>query len=175
VPDDPDLRRFLESAVADDSARSRAGVGALRERRAEDATLVGVLSNLADRGDDVIVTAGGHGWRGRIALVGPGGVVMRSAAGSVRAVRTGAITAVRVASGARVDGDGPSSSRLSWPLLVASITEPGDDVQVTVTGESTFGRLRGLSRSIAAIDTVDGGAVYVVLDAVDAISVAGFD
>jgi hypothetical protein len=171
MPEDPDLRQFLESAMADDAARSRAGVGALRERRSEDATLVGVLANLADLDDDVLVTTStGHVRRGRVGLVGPGGAVLHTATNTICALRTGAIASVPSAGGARIDGDGRTSTSLSWPLLVATIAEVGDDVSVVVAGTSTRGRLRSLSRSVAVLDTVDGGAVYVALDTVDEVA-----
>jgi hypothetical protein len=77
---------------------------------------------------------------------------------------------VRSAGGARIDGDGRTSTSLSWPLLVATIAEVGDDVSVVVAGTSTRGLLRSLSRSVAVLDTVDGGAVYVALDTVDEVA-----
>jgi hypothetical protein len=174
MDDDPALRQFLESALADDAARSRAGVGALRERRAEDATLVGLLANLADHGDEVLIgTTTGHTRRGRLTTVGPGGAVVRTTTGACTAIRTASIAFVRSATGVRIDGDGRPSTTMSWPLLVATVVEAGDDVLITIAGTAVQGRLRSLSRAIAAIDTADRGVIYAVLEAADEVSVIG--
>mgnify|MGYP000117587093 CR=1 FL=1 len=45
---DPAHRLLLDSARSSDSSRSRAGFGALQRHRTEDATLIGLLANLAE-------------------------------------------------------------------------------------------------------------------------------
>ena len=167
-----DVRRLLDESIATDSARTRASIDAIRSRHAEDASVTGLLANLADLSVEVaITTVDGSIRRGRISTVSNGGIALRSAFAAV-AIRCSAITAMRVMGGLRLDGDGSAVSAMSWPTFVASIVEPGDELSISIGGDSVQGRMRSISRAIIQLEIPDGSVAYVVLDAATEVSVS---
>ena len=166
-----DMRRLLDESVAADSARSRSSIDALRNRHAEDASVVGLLANLADLAVEVAITVtDGSVRRGRITTVTLGGATVTTPT-SVTILRSSAIVSIRVIDGLHLDGDGHAISSMSWPTFVASIIEPGDDVAISVPNAVVCGRMRSISRAIIRLDIADGSVAYVALDAVTEVSV----
>lgn len=169
---DPALLQFLDAARASDSARSRAGFGALHRHRAEDATLLGLLTNLAECEAFVTLrTTAGIDRRGTVTTAGPGGVVMAQSRSSETIIRTSAIASVRSATPLRLDGDGIPATSKSWPTLLASHIESNDEVTITISGANVTGQVRNISRSLLILETPDGGVFYAVVDAIDEVSI----
>ena len=170
---DPALRQFLDAARASDSARSRAGFGALHRHRADDATLLGLLTNLAECGACVAIrTKTGIDRRGTIIAAGPGGVVIARNRTTEALLRTSAIASVRSATPLRLDGDGIPATSTSWPTLLASHLEVGDELTITISGKHATGRVRSMSRSLLILETPDSGVFYAVVDAIDEVSIS---
>ena len=170
---DPTLRMFLDAARASDSARSRARFGALHRHRAEDATLLGLLTNLADCGAFVTIrTSAGINRRGTITAAGPGGVVIAQSPNFETILRTSAIASVRSATPLRLDGDGVPLMSTSWPTLLASHIDSNDEVTVTISGVQISGQVRNMSRSLLILTSPDGGVFYAVVDAIDEVSIS---
>jgi len=170
---DPALRQLLNSARSADSARSRAGFGSLHRHRAEDASLVGLLVNLAECNAFVsLATTSGTERRGRIIIAGTGGIVLLTSSSTRSLIRFSAIASVRSATPLRLDGDGSPHESISWPTLIASQADHGDDLSVSSNNQFVFGTVRSLSRSLLILDTPDGGVFYAVVDAIDELSIS---
>jgi hypothetical protein len=170
---DPALRQFLDAERASDSARSRAGFGALHRHRAEDATLLGLLTNLAEcRAFVTLRTTAGIDRRGTIATAGPGGVVIAQSRSSETILRTSAIASVRSATPLRLDGDGIPAMSTSWPTLLASHIDINDEITLTIGGALVTGQVRNMSRSLLILQTPDSGVFYAVVDAIDEVSIS---
>lgn len=170
---DPALHQLLHSARSADSARSRASFGSLHRHRAEDASLVGLLVNLAECNAFVsLVTTSGTERRGRIIIAGTGGIMLLTGNTSRSLIRLSAIASVRCATRLRLDGDGSPHESTSWPTLIASHVDDGDDLSLSRNNQFVFGTVRSLSRSILILDTHDGGVFYAVVDAIDELSIS---
>ncbi|CAB4614848.1 unannotated protein [freshwater metagenome] len=169
---DPALRQLLDSARRADSARSRAGFGALHRHRGEDATPLGLLANLAECNAFVLLSMrGGFERRGTISTAGPGGIEVVTSTSVTSLIRTASISSVRSATRLRLDGDGAPQTSHSWPSLLALRIEHDDQLSVVINKELITGRVRSLSRSLLALDTPDNGVVYAVVEAIDEVSI----
>lgn len=170
---DPALHQLLNSARSADSARSRAGFGSLHRHRADDASLVGLLVNLAECNAFVsLSTRSGTERRGRIINAGSGGIVLLTSSTTRSLIRLSAIASVRSAARLRLDGDGSPHESTSWPTLLASHADHGDDLSLSSNNQFVFGTVRSLSRSLLILDTPDGGVFYAVVDAIDELSIS---
>ncbi len=95
-----DLDRALlgltDDARAEAHARTRRLTGSLRRQAEEEGTVAGVLLDLAERHEHLVLsTAGGRTLRGTIAIIGADFVALRSPAGVRTYVPTGRIASVR--------------------------------------------------------------------------------
>lgn len=119
------LDRWVADARVDDAARRRSSERWLRQQAEEEATFVGVLIDLAERGASVVVHSGagtGRVHRGRIVLVGLD--FMRVEVGGAGDV----LVASKVVSSVRTDRDGPTvtgdrlaSSRLTLAEMITGL------------------------------------------------------
>ncbi len=170
---DPALRQLLDSARSADSSRSRAGFGALHRHRGEDATLIGLLANLAECDAFVaLTTKNGSERRGTIITVGPGGIELVSSSSVTTLIRTSSISSVRSATRLHLDGDGAPQTSHSWPTLLASRIDRDDRLSVAVSNNHISGTVRSLSRSLLVLTTPDSGVFYAVVDAIDEVSIS---
>jgi hypothetical protein len=170
---DPALRQLLDSARSADSSRSRAGFGALHRHRGEDATLIGLLANLAECNAFVaLTTKNGSERRGTIITVGPGGIELVSSSSVTTLIRTSSISSVRSATRLHLDGDGAPQTSHSWPTLLASRIDRDDRLSVAVSNNHISGTVRSLSRSLLVLTTPDSGVFYAVVDAIDEVSIS---
>ena len=87
-------------------------------------------------------------------------------------LRTSAIASVRSATPLRLDGDGIPATSTSWPTLLASHLEVGDELTITISGKHATGRVRSMSRSLLILETPDSGVFYAVVDAIDEVSIS---
>ena len=170
---DPALRQLLDSARSADSSRSRAGFGALHRHRGEDATLIGLLANLAECDAFVaLTTKNGSERRGTIITVGPGGIELVSSSSVTTLIRTSSISSVRSATRLHLDGDGAPQTSHSWPTLLASRIDRDYRLSVAVSNNHISGTVRSLSRSLLVLTTPDSGVFYAVVDAIDEVSIS---
>ncbi len=170
---DPALRQLLDSARSADSSRSRAGFGALHRHRGEDATLIGLLANLAECNAFVaLTTKNGSERSGTIITVGPGGIELVSSSSVTTLIRTSSISSVRSATRLHLDGDGAPQTSHSWPTLLASRIDRDDRLSVAVSNNHISGTVRSLSRSLLVLTTPDSGVFYAVVDAIDEVSIS---
>ncbi len=168
---DQSLRRLLDAARIDAAVRSRSGVAALRQRRSEDASLTGLLANLAERAAPVTIsTTSGIERRGVIRVAGHHGIILENSGGIASLMRATAIASIRTQRFHDLHGDGSPASTMSWPTMIASLVEPDDEVSITIARETTRGRVRSISRSLVIVTTPEGAAVYAVVDGIDVVS-----
>ena len=168
---EPALRQLIDSAHSADSIRSRSGVAALRSHRAEDASLVGLLSNLADSETLVAVTTTtGAERRGLIKVVGSNGFTLLSPNQASSLFRLSAIASLRHLGTMRFDGDGAPNTTMSWPTMVAAFIDPLDEVVLTLGHHQVVGLVRSISRSILQIATPGKQTFYAVVDSIDGLS-----
>jgi len=170
-PDDPAVARWLAEVRVDEAARSRAATADLRVRRAEDATLMGVLTELAERGELVgLVMRSGRQHRGHVRLVGPDAVVLALETRQWLVARLEAIAATRTVQGPAVAGEADPSTPSRFVRLTAALAEPGDWV-LLASGTATFGgALQQVGADVMVLRLDNGDAAYVGLAATDEIS-----
>jgi hypothetical protein len=170
---DPALRQLLDSARSADSSRSRAGFSALHRHRGEDATLIGLLANLAECNAFVaLTTKNGSERRGTIITVGPGGIELATSSSVTTLIHTSSISSVRSATRLHLDGDGAPQTLHSWPTLLASRIDRDDRLSVAISNNHISGTVRSLSRSLLVLTTPDSGVFYAVVDAIDEVSIS---
>ena len=168
---DDELDHLLRAARADDATRSRASVVALRELAAEEATILGVLHDLADQWARVRMSVRGMTRVGQVLEVWSGGVVLAGTGVEVL-VRAAAIDVVSSPEGRRVHGDERSTPGRSWPALVHDRVEPSDEVELVVHGVSMRGRVLSIGVEVVVMLGADGTTNYVRTDAIDSVVIA---
>jgi hypothetical protein len=157
---------LADESRAADAVRRRSQARWLRQQAAEEATLVGVLVDLAERGDVVSLrSASGRTHRGPVSFVGGDHVVI----GDDVWVRVAAVVAVRFA------GDVATGDRAAvrHTRLVESLAEMVPDrpavVVVTFDGTSMRGELIAAGAEIVSL-VLDGDRSQRCVIAVDGIA-----
>src|SRR5690606_253927 len=130
------LDAWVAEARIDGAAAERARERWLAEVAGQEATLSGVLADLAERGATVAVsTTVGRRHRGTVGLIGADFVVLRPEAGAELAVAAGAIADVRAVGRADVLGDRMLGTELRLADVLGELAADREDVSiVTVAG-----------------------------------------
>lgn len=166
------MERWLAEVRVDEAARGRASVADRRRRRAEDATLAGVLVDLAVRGDAVtVVLRSGRLHRGRVRLVGPDAVVMALDTHQWLVVRLAAVAAVRTVQAEPVPGDAEPSTASRFARLAGVLAEPGDRVHVASGTVTQSGSVDAVGAETLTLRLDNDDVAYVSLAAADEVSV----
>ena len=154
-----DLERWLADAVAEQAARERAQERALVEAAEAESTLLGVLVDVAERGERIVVrTEGGRLVQGVVSAVGRVFAVVRAGDNAIAFVPVGGISVLRTESPEAPGGarGGVVDASLGAVLAgVAAADRPR--VQVTVRGEEQplVGELRSVGLDVVRLD-LDG-------------------
>jgi hypothetical protein len=168
APGDAALERWLSEVRTDEAARSRAAVGAMKAQAADDATVVGVLSDLRQREAQVVLTTtAGRRHRGEVLIVGPDALVLRVGAREWLVTRIAAVASVRMVGGDPVNGEGSASTTSSFGRILSAAAQPGEWLRISVGGEAFGGTVVGLSAEVALMRLDNGDLTYVNLDAVE--------
>jgi hypothetical protein len=171
---DGDVTRLIAEERALDAAQARTRERNLRLSASTDATVTGVLVDLAERGDPVVVaTTTGRTIRGRIALVARDAVVIGASY-----VRLDAVSWFR-----RLDrdhanepaGDRPAPRHTTFAALIASIAVDRPRVSLALIGEAAVlhGELCAAGRDVLTV-RLDGApplTTYVAVTAVAELTV----
>jgi hypothetical protein len=153
---DADLTRLVSDSHAEEAARQRIRERNLRAAAVTDATFSGVVVDLAERGEAVVVrTAQGRTLTGRITLVARDAIAVESGAG-VSYVKLDRITAVRRAPGLRADepsGDRPPPRSTSLAALLADLAQQRPRVALVLAGEPALavGELRAVGVDVLTV------------------------
>lgn len=175
---DRELARVGDDTRAADAVRSRSQGHWLRHQADEQATLAGVLVDLAERGDRVAVTVTtGRRHRGRLRSVAGDFCVMHAETGQQVFVRFAAIASVRCEPGRpRAGGDRDVVSRLSLADHLAAVSDGRARVTVSTLApdETLGGVLRSVGRDVlvVALDGEARGVVYVPVASVAEVALA---
>jgi len=156
---DGDLTRLISSVRADDARGSRLRERTLRAAASADATMVGVLVDLAEgRGQLAIRMTSGRLLRGTVELVGLDAVALRTSAGSLSLLRLDAIVWIRRVPGSPAGeavtepaGARPAARQATFVALAAGLAAERPQVALAVPGEE--GLLTGELRSVG-VDVV---------------------
>jgi hypothetical protein len=176
LTDDPALERWLSELRSEQAARSRARVGALKAHAAEDATVVGVLADLLERGAQILVTTTtGRRHRGEVLIVGPDALVLRVGAQESLVTPISSVASVRMVGGDPVHGEGSVSTTSRFGRILAAAAQPGEWMRVAVGGEAFGGTVVGISSEVAVMRLDNGDVTYVNLAAVEEVSLLSGD
>lgn len=156
----------------DEAADGRRRRAALAEHGAADATLAGVLGDLAERGAKVLVTtiAGSH-HRGTVVEVATTWVALHTARAELVLLRTAHI--------ATVDGAGSPAAIVAASSIrttgLAAMLDRFVELDMTIRCGAVVvvGELRIVGADVAAVRRGDGTAVQVSIDAIDEVVVPG--
>ncbi len=146
----------------------------MRRQAAEEATLAGVLVDLAERGAAVAIhTVAGHRHRGRITTVGRDVVGLVGPDGHVTLVHVDAVVAVRPQPGALpVTGDGRLDLSTTLRRELSELYHDRERARLTLLGgETVTGALDNVGLDVLGLTTDRGGRAYVPLCSVLEVSV----
>ena len=151
------LERWAAEAMVDEAARTRERARWLRIQAEEEASFVGTLLDLAERGRPVVLGVGDSRVRGVIAGLGADFLAVRTDRNQQVLVRTDAVDSVRAEPGG-VDVTGDRSTRFEVALAAVLGPIAADRPEVLVRtrgGESVRGRLRSAGTDVFRL-RVDG-------------------
>lgn len=166
------LERWAADARVIDAAERRTRERWLARAAEEDATLVGVLTDLAERQVPVVVAScTGRRHHGAVSAIGADFVALRTAAGEQVLLATGAVRSVRTAPQVGAAwGDRATSARVDLAGALAGLAAERERVLVVTAegAEAVAGELRGVGHDVLVLRTERdrGAVVYVPLGAV---------
>lgn len=171
MADDSALQRWLAEVRVDDAARERSRTAELHARAAEDATLAGVLVDLAGRGESVgLVMRSGQQHRGAVRLVGPDAVVMHLETRQWLVARFDSIASLRVLSSPPVTGEAEPSTTSRYVRLAVAVAEPGAWVVATSGPTNLGGTLVSAGTDVLLLRLDNGDHAYVALAATESVT-----
>ncbi len=142
------LSGWAADARADEAGRARARESWLRRQAAAEATLPGLLVDLAEREVDVVIdlAAGEHTARGRVRAVGDDFAVVTTRAGHLCLVALAAIAAVRMVGSAWLpepsgDREPPLTTGLVDALALLAADRPPVQLVLMPSGRTVAGQL----------------------------------
>jgi hypothetical protein len=184
-PDRPDhlaadLARLVSEARSADAVRARARERSLRQQATADATVTGLLLDLAEEQAELtICTAAGRIHQGRVTAVGRDFAVVQTAAGDACVVLQSVATVRRSPRHWIPDttGDRPAPRAVSLAAHLAGIAPLRPRVAIVTSGElnAVVGELRSVGQDVATV-VLDGDpptSVYVALGSVSEVLVSG--
>jgi hypothetical protein len=171
-----DLSRWLAEARVDEAAASRARQRWLRQQAGEEATLAGVLLDLAERGAPVLVeVAGGRRHRATVEAVAEDFCALRTDQGEVLVTYAGIAAVAPLDTDDLPAGDRPRALDMTFAeaLLVLAAERPRVLV-VGRDGTSRSGELRSVGRDVAVLRREgDPRHLYLPLGSIAEVRVTG--
>ncbi|MDQ1404270.1 MAG: hypothetical protein QOG03_2586 [Actinomycetota bacterium] len=165
-----DLARWTSDQQIDEAAKARTRERWLRQQAEEDARFAGLVLDLAERGDHVVVRgASGRMYRGEIAGVGRDFIVVRTASGSRAALLTfDAVTTIRPEPGLTTpaaNSERDASLAATLADVLGGLVADRPRLQVIAGGDALAGELRAVGHDVASLrlDTNPPATVYVRL------------
>jgi hypothetical protein len=177
--DDPlqGLNTWVAEGLVDAAANERARQRWLERQATEDATLLGVLIDLAERGRPVAVrSGGGRTARGRVFALGADFVAVREERLGDVLIPTRAIATVRAAPGdAPTVGDRAASLVVVLAEALLELAADRPTVLLSAANEEQRGELRSVGRDVLAL-MIEGErreTIHVAIDAIDHLVILG--
>ncbi len=162
----------------DEAAASRARERWLRQQAGEEATLVGVLLDLAESGTGVIMAVSGRRHHGTITAVAEDFCALREARPTDHLVAYAAISGVEPREGMAPAGDRARALDMTLREALATLVAERPRVQVTDQfGDTRVGELASVGQDIVVLRP-DGGAravrhLYVPVSSIAEVAIAG--
>ncbi len=167
---DQALARWAADAAVDDAARARTRERWLRIQAEEEASLAGVLLDLAEQGRPVVLEAGSHRLRGHLVGLGIDFAAVRTEQEQDVLVRLAALDAVHTEPGGRpVVGDRSPALDVDLAGVLGPVAAERPQVVVrTRSGTAVRGQLRSASASVIRLrtDTDPPAAAWLPLEAI---------
>jgi len=166
------LERWAAEARVDDAARRRSRERWLQRQASEEASLAGVLCDLAERGTPVAVrTRAGRLHRGRVRAVGVDFLALAGTTAGDVVVALAAVSSVRTRPGeAPATGDRPTGAGLRLADVVAGLAAERDRAMIVPLDgdEALVGEVRSVGGDVVVVrlDAEAAATAYVPLDAV---------
>jgi hypothetical protein len=154
---DADLARLVADTRIEDAARARVRERNLRAAAVSDATLVGIVLDLAERAEPVTVrTTSGRTLSGRITLVAQDALALDAGRSGTSYVRFAGIASVRRLDGGRTpepSGDRTPPRAATLAALLGDLAPHHPRVALAVTGEPAVvsGELRAAGVDVVTI------------------------
>jgi hypothetical protein len=175
------LERWVADGRVDESARARSRERWLRQAAEEDASLAGVLNDLAERRVSVSISmAGGRRHVGTVTAIGADFVALRLGTGGHSLLAVAALAVVRStpAVGAAVGGQPVRTSLDLARALAGLAAERERAMLVTADGsDAVSGELRSVGRDVVVVRT-DGerrSTAYVAISSIAEVTAAALD
>ena len=172
-PGDPlaALSRWVAEGSADQAARSRARQRWLERQAQEEATLIGSIIDLAERGQAITITttAGGRHTGAVVAVGSDFAIIHESRFGDI-VIRHDAIAFVRPFPGDNTPtGDRPLDINLALADALVELSAERPRVQIATGGEELVGELRsaGYNVLMLRLDNPRRDTVHVAIDVID--------
>jgi hypothetical protein len=165
------LERWAADARVDEAARERHRQRWLRVQSEEEASTLGVLVDLAERGRPLVLDVGDHRVRGTVVGIGADFLALRSERDQDVLVRTAAVDVVRSEPGGRaVTGDRTVLVAVALDAVIGPLAAARPEVLVrTRSGQVVRGELRSAGTDVVALRS-DGdppAPVWIPLAALD--------
>jgi small nuclear ribonucleoprotein (snRNP)-like protein len=161
------LEAWVASIRVEDAARTRSRRHWLERQAEEEASIAGVLVDLAERGHPVVLALRhGRRLRGRVQLVGSDVVALRTPSGQEVLVRSSTVSWITAEPGSPpVRGARALRTRATFAEALRELAAVRPRVTVVTTGGDTLvGVLRGVGTDLAVLRLDgDGGEAYVAL------------
>jgi hypothetical protein len=177
--DDPlhGLNTWIAEGLVDAAASERARQRWLERQATEDATLLGVLIDLAERSRPVAVrSSGGRTARGRVVALGADFVAVREERLGDVLIPTRAIATVRAAPGdVSTVGNRPASLVVVLAEALLELAADRPTVLLSAANEEHRGNLRSVGRDVLAL-MIEGErreTIHVAIDAIDHLVILG--
>ncbi|MCO8129395.1 hypothetical protein NHL50_19505 [Acidimicrobiia bacterium EGI L10123] len=147
------LERWAADALVDEAARQRTRQRWLRVQAEEEASTIGALVDLAERGRPVVLDVGEHRVRGAIVGVGADFLALRSERDQDVLVRTEAVEVVRAEPGGRaVIGDRTVLVEVALDAVVGPLAADRPEVLIrTRSGQVVRGELRSAGTDVVRL------------------------
>ncbi|MFA9564821.1 MAG: hypothetical protein ACERLM_08965 [Acidimicrobiales bacterium] len=149
------LAHFVADATVDEAARSRARERSLWQQASEDASFVGVLLDLAERGRPIVLSAsGGRRHRGVVRTVAMDFCILRTDTGTDQLVSYQALGMIRpLPQEAETVGDRPATLDLDLGDALTHLSDDRPRLRIGLIGdpEPHIGELRSVGRDVITL------------------------
>lgn len=149
------LAHFVADATVDEAARSRSLERSLRQQASEDASFIGVLLDLAERGRPIVLsTGGGRRHRGVVRTVAMDFCIIRTDTGTDQLVSYRALGTIRpLPLEAETVGDRPATLDVDLTDALAYLSDDRPRVRIGLIGEPDphIGELRTVGRDVITL------------------------
>ena len=159
---------WLAAARADEAARVRARRSSLVRQRAEEATMLGALADLAERQDLAsVVLPGDRRLSGWIEWVGTDAILLASATGQRTLVPARSVVAVSAADRSLPPSPRPPVAAPDLHALLSGLAGDGVRVAARVGATREAGDLAHVGLDVVALRRDDRTVVHLALGAID--------